>query len=308
MKRFLLITVILLIAGLAFFGYNYAGTHLESIASKFLADNFKIKISIGHVGIRLPLCLELKDVEIDDLVDIKSVRIYPSPTSFLLKDKAVFSSAKILGPVVRIKKGDIKDLGIAGFLKANKKQLVSADSKAPKFYLSRIRIEKGTVIYGEGKDALEFVNIKGNIRTTGSSLLKDGISQFAVAGFLKNKDSDFLSPLKIDGFLEPDGIIKARLEASDLNMNSLGAVYNKYLSSLLESAKIGFKSDIEISKKRMIAKCVVKGEDIVLKNRSKQEIEAPMVASFTLLVNFRNNLVKIKRLRGNFLKFILGRR
>ena len=308
MRKFLAIIVIVLIIGAVFLGYNYASAHLESIASKFLEQNFKARISVGRIGIHLPLCLELKDVGIEDLIDIKGVRLYPSPTSFLLRDKAIILSAKIMSPVVRIKKGHIKDLNVASFLKEDKDQPVSTSIKNQKFYLSRIRIQNGLLRYDRGRDILEFVDIKGNIENPGSYLSRDNICQFSAAGFLKSRDSDSPPPLKIDGVFEPDGIIKARLQASGLKLDSFGVIYTKYLSSLIESGRIDFKSDIEISKKRLIAKCSVEGKGIALKKRPDQEMEAPIVANFILLINFRSNLIKIKHLRGNFLKAILSRR
>ncbi|MBU4422120.1 hypothetical protein KKB41_04190 [Patescibacteria group bacterium] len=304
-RKIIPILLIGLIAWAGFFGYNYATGRLERFISKFSQENFDANISVGSVGIGLPFCLELKDVRIDDSISVKKVCIYPNPTSFLLKGKLIVSSVKIIDPFVRIKQKSAKSPMIPDFLKKKEK---SSGSHALGFYFSDIRVKNGALIYDrESKGILEFVKINGKIKGSAGCFSKDNVFEFAGIGFLKNKDSDFLSPLKIDGFFGSDGIVKTKLQAFDLKLETFGSISGRYLSRLVKEGRVDLKSDVEISKKRMVARCLIEGDSIVLKKKPEEKIDTPIVASFILLVNFKSKLVKIKNLEGNFLRVILGR-
>ena len=304
LKKAIPIITILLISGFVFFGYNYTIDNLKAHLSCLLEANFDVKPSIGFVGLRLPLSLELKDVRIGDSVSVGSVRIYPNPASFLLKNKLIVSTVKIIDPVVKIKIGEDRKIISPNFLKKREKK-VSSETAAPNFYTSKMHIENGTLIYNEGKEGmLEFVKIKANIEGPGIYFSKGNSFRFAIKGFLKDKDADFLTPLKTDGILEVSDVIKLKLQATDISVDTLGPIYSKYLSSVVEKGKLDFKSDVQISEANLIAKCFLEGEDIVFKKDPDKKIDTPFVATFYLLINFENRIVKIKNLQGNFLKLI----
>ena len=305
-KKITSVFIIALVCFSLFFGYHYAAKNLTSFISAFLNENFDTKISIKKAGVGFPLCLELKDVKIGEAINIKSVQVYPDPRSFLLKNRAIVSTVKIVNPVVEIKKERAASSYIPDFLNRREKKDSSVISE-PGFYFSKIQIENGSLIYKAGEDIIEFVDIKGNIENPGIFFSRENPCQFTATGFLKNKDSAFLSPLRIDGFVEASSAIKARIELSGIRLDGLGPLYGKYLSQLIEEASFDFKSDIQFSKKNLLARCFLEGKDIVLKKGEGQRLDRAIEASFILLVNFRNNLVKVKNLQGNFLKVILGR-
>lgn len=307
LKKAISIIIIILVSVSVFFGYTYATKNLRSFVSRFSEENFGVQLSIGHVGLRLPLCLELKDVKIDDSIDIGSVRIYPSPASFLVKRGLIISKVKIIDPSVKIKKGDRKEFIIADFLKKKERQ-ASSKIPAPDFYFSKIQIRDGTLIYEAGKEnMLEFVKLKVRIESSGVYLSRDSNLHFAAKGFLKNKDSGFLSPLSVNGYIQPGNITKARLRASDIKVDTLPSIYAKYLRGVIKEGRINLTSDIQISRNNLIAECYLEGENLILTKDLEQRIDAPFIASFILLINFKSSLVKIKRLRGNFLKLIFKR-
>lgn len=298
LKKSVPIVIVLLISGLVFLGYSYVARNLKSFISGFTEENFGSQISISRISLRLPLCLELKNVKLGNSVDISSVRIYPSPASFLAGNRFIVSKVKIIDPVVRIKNG--------GSILKQKERRIFSKNLAATFFFSTIDIQNGTLVYERGKeDMLEFVRIKGTLESPGIYFSKGSNIRFVAKGFLKNKDSDFLSPLRISGHVEPDNVAKARLQASDIKLDTLGSIYTRYLSRRIKDGRVNLESDIQISKNNLIAECSLEGEDIVVKETTEQEINAPFVANFILLINFKGNLVKIKRLHGNFLKLIL---
>ena len=305
-KKIASVFIIALVCSSFFFGYHYITKNLTSFINTFLNKNLDAKISIKKAGVGFPLCLELKDVEIGEAINIKSVKVYPDPRGFLLKNRAIVSTIKIVNPVIEIKKEKGFRSYIPDFLNRREKKYTSGISE-PKFYFSKIRIQNGSLIYKVGEDIIEFVDIKGNIENPGIFFSREGPCQFAATGFLKNKDSGFLSPLRMDGFIEADSAVKARIELSGIRLDGLGPLYGKYLSQLIEEASFDFKSDIQISEKNLLARCFLEGEDIVLKKDEGQRLDTAVEASFILLVNFRNNLVKVKNLQGNLLRVIFGR-
>ncbi len=259
MRKIAPVVVILLISGLGFLGYIHATENLKLFISGLLEENFDAGVSIGYIGLGFPICLELKDVKINDSVDISRMRIYPNPASFLLKNSFDFYCTKIL---------------------------IHGDK-------------------GEGS-RLEFAKVKGSLRGPGVYFSKDDIFQFAARGFIKNRGTDFLSPLKIKGHLDPRDIIKARLYASDIKLDTLGSIYDKYLRRGMQGCRVDLESDLEVSRNSLAARCSLKGKDIVLKKDSGQDIDMPVAASFILLINFKNNLVKIKDLQSNFLELVIN--
>lgn len=307
-RRNTFVILIFLISSTLFLGYRYTTKNLKSLLPIFLKENFNTQLSIGRVGFGFPLCLELKDVKIQDAIDIETVQIYPSPLSFLLKKGLIISTIKIVNPVVRIEKMTAGQFVVPDFLKEKEREKESS-LPVSGFYFSKIRVHNGTLIYDEGKDSMQkFVGIKGVLESPMFHLpKKDTTLRFKAVGFLKNKGSDFLSPLRIDGRIESGNVLKARFQASDIKIDTLGPIYAKYLSNIVKEARINFDTDIQISKTNLVAKCLFKGEDILLKEGLDQKIDAPLVADFILLFNFKSKMLKLKNLRSNFLELVLNR-
>jgi len=225
----------------------------------------------------------------------------------LLKNRIILSTFKIVEPVVKIKRGKIRKIAIPDFLK-KEKGTAALKTPAANFYFSKIYIQNGTLIYEKEKETvLEFVRLKGVIERPGFYFSKNNDIRFAAVSFLKNRDSNFLSPLKINGYMESDDVMKARVQCSDVKINTLGPIYKKYLSDIIEQGRVDFKSDVRITKSNLIAECFMECEDVVLKKDLDQKIDTPFAATFIMLVGFRNKVVKLKNLRGNFFNLIFDR-
>ena len=303
-RKIILALIALSIIVLLFFGYTHATKNLSAFVTRFLGERLGAKISVGHVRIGFPLCVELKDVKIDDCVDIEKAQVYPNLAALFFNNKTLVLAVKIVNPVVKLGKEKKKKFLVADFLNKNK----GASKKfGTNFCVSSIDIKNGTLIYDGEKDALEIVNIQGSIRNPGIFFADNNICQFIVAGFLKNRDSDFLSPLKIEGLVGTDSAVKARLQASDVKPESFGLVYAKYLSQVIEGGRVDLKSDIQMSGGKLVAKCFLKGEYVLLGREQGQEPKESLELSFVLLANFKNKLVKIKNLQSNFFELIFSK-
>ncbi|MBU1006363.1 MAG: hypothetical protein KKH08_02060 [Candidatus Omnitrophica bacterium] len=303
-KKIIAVSAIAAVCLSLFLGYRYVTGNLASFVSGYLNKNLDVSISIDKIGVGLPLCLKLKGVKIDDSVDIQSIHVYLDPISLRLKDKRVVATVKIIRPSVRIKRESHGRFPVPVLLH-KKKEKNAPSSPEPRFYLSRIRVYNGSLTYEAGEDILEIIDIRGDIENPGIFFSGDKLCHFAARGFIKNKNPELLSSLKIDGFVKPGEKVKTRLEAEDVRLSVLGSLYDRYLSNVIEDGKFDIKSDIDISDENLIAKCSLEGKDPVFKKNKGTGSGDSLAASFILLVNFKNNLVKIKNLQGNFLKVIL---
>jgi len=301
-KRSVFIIVIFCVSGLIFLGYRFLAGNIKSRLLGLSEKAFSADISIGQARLRFPVSLELKDIKIGSAISISNVRIYPSPASFFTKNKLIISKVYITDPVISIKKEDVSQLSAADFLAAKEGQGPQSPLLLPDFLLSRIYIHNGTVLYDkDGRNKLEFININGEIETLGLYFSKNNAFDFAITGFLKNRETDFLSPLKISGRAGPDSKIKANLQIDDIKIKTLGMVYDRYLSRVIKEGRLDLNSDIRLLKSNLLARCTLEAEDVTLKKDVGGKTEPPFLTSFILLFNFENKLVKLKNIQGNFL-------
>lgn len=306
-KKSAFIIVILCTSALIFLAYRFWTSNIKARLLQLSKEALNTEVFIGQAYLRFPACLELKDIKVSNSIDIPSVRIYPSHTSFFIKNKLVISRISVINPVIRIKKEDAAKWSVADFSKIKAQDQVR-DFLLPGLSLSRIYLHDGTVMYDKGGDnELEFIGIKGDIESPGFYFSKDNAVNFAMSGFLKNKETDFLSPVKISGRAAADSTIKVRLEIDDIKIATLGATYDKFLSRVIREGRFDLDSDIQISKTSLTAKCLLEGEDIIFKKGLDKEMESSLLASFVLFLSFKNKLLKFKNIQGNLFKLILNR-
>lgn len=305
-KKTVYLSIIVLIIGLVFLGYTYTARNLKSFVVSTLEDSFGAKLSISHMKISFPLCLELKGVKINDIVKISKVCIYPSPETVFFKKVFIFSGIKIIEPVVSIKKGE--DYNFAGF-KALKEDTKRASSKDPKaiFYVSRIDVENGVFVYDPGNEnKVELVKISGSLKGPYVYFAGNKPFTFKTTGFIKNRNSDVLSPLRISGLIARESVVKAKLQVQDVALETLGEVYQKYLKGKVTGGSFDLDSKILVLKNNLKADCFCRINDIILKDAAKN-IPAPLMASFIFGFDFKNNIVKINNLQTNLLSLLFDK-
>ncbi len=305
-KKTIYIVVIFLIAGFLVLGYNYTAANLKSFVVNMLEDNFGTKLSIAHMRISFPLCLELKDVKINDTISISKVYIYPSLESVFLKKPYILSSIRIVEPVVKMSRIENDNFAHMVYLKNITFKNISKDSKAL-FYVSRIDVQNGTFIYDLGnKNRLEVVKINLNLKGPYIYLPGAKSFNFKAAGFVKNQNSEALSPISAGGLITQDFTIKAKLRAQDVALETLGDIYNKYLKKKVVNGNLDLETKIFVSKKDVKADCMCRVNDIILKG-ANQKIAAPLIASFILGFDFKEKALRINNLQTNLFSLLLNR-
>ncbi|MEK6732780.1 MAG: hypothetical protein AABY55_04055 [Candidatus Omnitrophota bacterium] len=302
-KKTLYIAAIFIIIGLTFLGYTYTAWNLKSFVAKELEKSFGAKLSIAHMRMSFPLCLQLKGVKISDTISIAKVHIYPSPASAFLKKTFIFSSIKVLEPVIRIKKGHYQSF--AGFAQF-KNDAINPSSKSSKtvFFVSRIDVENATVIYEDEAGAvIELVKINANLKSPYAYLMAGRLLNFNASGFIKNKDSEILSPVYLTGWIKGDYTVKAKLKAQDVGLTALGPVYEKYLKQKVEKGSLDLTSRIFVSKNDLKADCFCRINDIILKDTASK-LSMPLIASFILGFDFKDKAIKIDNLQTNLFSLL----
>jgi hypothetical protein len=306
-KKTIYLAGIFIIIGLIFLGYTYTARNMKSYVINGLEKSFGTKLSIAHMRISFPLCLQLKGVKINDTITIAKVYIYPSPASAFFKKTFIFSSIKALEPVIRIKKGRYESFSGFRQFKNDTAKPPLKDSKTV-FYVSRIDVENATVIYEEEAGAsIELVKINAHIKSPYAYLIAGRLLNFSVSGFIKNKDSQAsLSPLRIKGWVKGYYTVKAKLEAQDVGLETLGPLYQKYLKQKIEKGSFNLNSRILVSKNDLKADCFCKINDIIFKD-SANKLSMPLIASFILGFDFKDKAIKIDNLQTNLLSLLLSR-
>lgn len=306
LRRTVSLVVISLIICLVVLGYDYTARNLKLYVVSGLEKNFGAKLSIAHMRISFPLCLQLKGVKINDTITIAKVYIYPSPASAFFKKTFIFSSIKALDPVVRIKKGQYESFSGFRQFKNNTRGQYQKDSK-PVFYVSRIDVENATVIYEEeGGTGIEFVKINAHLKSPYTYLIAGRPLNFSASGFIKNKDSEALSPLHITGWVKGDYSVKAKLEAQDVGLETLGPLYQKYLKQKVRKGSLNLDSKIIVSKNDLKADCFCRINDIILEDTA-DKLSMPLIASFILGFDFKDRAVKIDNLQTNLVSLLFNK-
>lgn len=301
-KRTIYLACIFLIIGLFFLGYRYTARNLKTFVTSALEKNFGTRLSIAHMKIKFPLCLVLKGVKINDTIAISKVYVYPSPESVFLKKTFIFSSVKLIDPVVKIKKGE--DYHLAGFKAAGDSS--AKDSNAV-FYISRIDIENGEFMYDlGGENKIDLIKINGSLKGPAVYFAGKKPFSFKIAGSIKNQGSNALSPLNIAGLITANYAVKAKLKVQDVALDTLGDIYKRHLQGKVTKGSLNLNSKIFISKNNLKADCFCRINDIILRDTTSK-LSMPLIASFILGFNFKDKAVKIDNLQTNLLSLFLNR-
>ena len=302
-KKTLYLVLAFIVISALFAGYRYASKSLRMFAAKAIEDSFGARISIAHMKVRFPLCLQLKGIKINDTIEIAKVYIYPSPASLFAGKTLVFSKVRIVEPVIRIKSSrqhGLEDL----FVQKDTKALAQRPAS---FFVSAIQIENSSFIYDiDGQAGVEIVKLSGNIKANITDAVRSPRLNFKFKGFFKEGGSGKAAPLRVTGIVTRDSAIKAKLQARGVSLEVLGPLYERFLKVKVGKAALNLDSRIIVSKNNLKADCFCKINDIILKDAATQ-ISAPLIATFVLRFDFGNRAVKITNLQTNLLSLIFNR-
>ncbi len=290
--------VLTVIAG-SFYAYTHVTNNLKTIISKSGSKNTGSDFSIGKTGLSFPLCLELKNVKYKNLITAPSVKIYPNLISLFLKDKLLISAVKISDPVIDINKKDVTNFNLIAFIKKIE------DLIPYKFvYFSSIYMKNCIFSFSKNdRQLFEFVDIEGVVKGPKLYFPRDRKFDFSARGYLKNPESDILSPVSMGGKITLDKKVKGDLLIDDIKISAVDQFYESRFISLIKEASVDFHSDFMITENFIKATCAVIGNDVVLEKAPDTKKETPLAISMVLLYSFKSKILKIKDLKGNLYRF-----
>jgi hypothetical protein len=257
-----------------------------------LEDALNKKVKIGYLGLKMPLALEIKDLEIDELVNIDYV--YISPHLFgLLSGKIILNKIMVLRPEVNWAVGlptDItlekqsEDIEIDEALAQTRAILGSPRSgfkHPPKIIIKYLRIEDGTVNFTDQAVSESGVKITLNeiLLDVNNSYLfpKSAVTNFQLTAKIPWQEDSGAGIVYTSGWVNLyRKEMQARLEIEGIDGLSLYPYYSKWVdleNSRIEEAKLNFFSDIQGINNEVVAQCRLELTDIKFRPRPPDQPE-----------------------------------
>lgn len=234
------------------------------------------KVTVNYFRVGLPLNLELKNLNIQDVAVIDKVFISPSLLG-ILTGRLIFSDLRIIRPEFTYEKISLanKDAPLSQTFAPTTKKFF------PSLFFKRIRIEKGKINFIDhtaGRDGIQltvkdlFFNLS-NFYTQPHP----GVINFELSGKIPwQKDSgEEEGKVELLGWLD---LFRKNMEASlkitDIDGIYLYPYYSQWVDlekARIEKAKLNFNSDIHGLNNNLTAECHLELTDLVFKPRLPEE-------------------------------------
>lgn len=266
-----LIKIILVIAAI-FVVVNICAAIVVTVLGKKIVvsqieKNLKTKASIGSMSVGIPLSVTLKDLDIEQLARIESVRISPSLLGFLA-GKVVLNEVDLVKPSITLVLNNDGSLNIP---------LQASSGKQPQVLLAALRIKDGSLTFIDKK--IDPAGFKVNIGNIEADIAKN---KFPPTSLLVKFN---LSAALLDNQNTPRGFATAsgwvdfgpkdmngEIVFKDIEAKYLAPYYSEYISNKkLSSAKVNFTSDLKAKNNDLTALCHLEVSDIVYETEPQQE-------------------------------------
>ena len=292
--RKILIAVLVILILLFSAAYLFFIVKGKTVLTQKLEDALKSKISIGNLGIKIPLVLEIKDLSIGKLAKVDWIYVSPNLTA-LLGGKIVLNEVKFLrpeinwerrSPVPDASEKNLTDLNIEEALAQIKEILNSPKAKSkqkPQITIKYLGIKDGIVnftdraVSGAGiqiilKEVL--VDVDNLYLFSKSSVPVTDFQLTAKIPWQKGASEGTVYASGEINLYKKD--IQARLEVEGINGIALRPYYAEWVDlekSRIEEARLNFISDIQGQNNEVVAKCRLELTDIKFKPRPAEQAE-----------------------------------
>jgi len=281
LKVFLILVFLLIILFAGF--YIFLSIRAKPIIISQLERFLNKKVKIDEVNLSFPLNLEIKNLDIENL--LKSEFIFVSPDIFrILSGRIAISELRILKPKFDFKREkEIKDK-IPSLNKAEgekaKIPLVSPKRRI-KIFLKKVIIDKGQVNFSDSiikPEGLFFAIKDLDLKIESLAIPASGeIAQFSLRGIIPWQEEKYTGRLEASGWID---LFKKDMQA-DLRIEGIDGIYmspyySRYLSPEklgIEKAILNFFSQIQSHNNDLIANCRLELIDFVFKEKSPEEEE-----------------------------------
>lgn len=272
--------------------YVFVAIKGKALLTQKLEDALKREVNIGYLGLKLPLVLEIKDLDIAKLAKADYIYTTPSITG-LLTGKIVLNEIKILKPEISWERnptseqktqGNPSNIDTGRALAQTKETLNSPkteNNQPPSIIIKHLEIEDGIVNFTDrtvSEPGLR-ITLKEISLTVNNLYLfpKSAITNFQLnAKILWQKD---LEEGTIDSsgwmnFYEKD--MQARLQIQNIDGVYLYPYYSKWVdleNSRIQEAKLNFFSVIRGENNDVVAECQLELTDIKFRPRPPDQLE-----------------------------------
>ena len=264
----------------------------KAILTEQLKNRFARQVSIGYLGLKIPLALEIKDLHIDGLTEIEYVHAYPSLIG-LIGGKIILNKINILKPEIYLERmlsvdadevKNVNQINIEEALTQTKEILNSPtvnNSRPMPIIIKHLRLKDGTINFVDrtiDKSAIE-ITLKGVMLNLDNLYLlpKSAISNFQLTARIPWQEGMDEGTVYASGWFnlyEKD--MQARLEIVGIDGVYLYPYYYQWVdleNSRIEKANLSFISDILGQSNDVVAKCRLELTDIKFRPRPLDQPE-----------------------------------
>jgi len=247
----------------------------QSFIIKKLEELTHKKVSIGFFNISLPLNLEIKNVNIEGLVEADSVFISPSIIG-LMTGRIVFNSVRFINPKLTYQRLRTQSIGPAAATASVPSAVAKPKKKKPlPLVFKRLNIKGGRIDFIDrtvGEDGIKIALKDLNFNLTNLYVLPySGITTFELKGRIPWQKGREEGKIEVEGWLN---FFKKNMEATlkieDIDGIYLYPYYSNWVDlekARIEKANLNFSSDIHGLNNNITADCHLELTDIVRRPR-----------------------------------------
>ncbi|MFH1338917.1 MAG: DUF748 domain-containing protein [Candidatus Omnitrophota bacterium] len=286
------ITVLIILALLFIAAYMFFAARGKALLTEKLEDALKKEVSIGEVKLRIPLTLEVKELEIKELAKADYVYVAPSLTG-LLAAKIVLNEVRIVKPEAtwvreaaksKPASSDSPQMDTRKALSRTKEVLNSpkpVSGASLPLVIKHLRIEDGTINFIDRTVSEQglAITLKEIQLTMNNLYLFPGpaVTNFQLEAKLPWKEGAAEGALSASGWMDLyQKDIQATLEAKGIDGVYLYPYYYKWLdleNSRIKEAKLDFTSNIKGENNDVTAECRLELTDIKFRPRPPDQPE-----------------------------------
>ncbi|MFH1678238.1 MAG: DUF748 domain-containing protein [Candidatus Omnitrophota bacterium] len=288
----ILIAVLIILALLYSAAYIFVAVKGQALLVKKLEGAFKKEVNIGCVGLKLPLSLKIKDLNIDELANIDYVIIFPSLLG-LIKGEFIFNKVNLINPEISWERrlpadeaGKEDGVNIAKALDQTKEALNSSvlkiEDKLPPQVIIRYLSVRGGILKFTDRTApdpgVEITVKEISLNLTNLYLFPESVmTNFQVNAKIPWKEGIQEGRVAASGWLDLyKKDIQATLELEGIDGVSLYPYYYKWVdleNARIEEASLNFISNIQGENNDVLAQCQLELTDIKFRPRPPDQPE-----------------------------------
>jgi len=285
MKLWIKILIAVLVILVLFFSaaYTFVAVKGKALLAKKIEDALKREVSIGYLGLKMPLNLEIEDLKIEKLANINYIYLSPSFLG-LLEGKIILNEVKILKPEISLEKslrepvtqtqGVLDTQGSSDPPGTENKKLLPIIIKHLSIKEGIINFIDRTISESGIKITLKEVSLDvDNLYLFPGS----AITNFQLTAKIPWQVGSTAGTVFASGWINPyKKDIQARLVIEGIDGVYLHPYYSYWVdleNSRIEKASLNFSSDIQGQNNEVVAQCRLELTDIKFKPRPPDQPE-----------------------------------